>query len=86
MAEPKRTLRDWPGGGHDALQARLGLATETSQACASPAFELQRTLELAFASEPQVKKWPGAVRLGVLATLAIVPWAVIGLGLRALLH
>ena len=58
----------------------------TSISSRSPPHDLQLSLELAFAPEPEVERYPGAVRLVVLAVSIVAPWTAILMAARQLLR
>ena len=64
----------------------LEIACAGSASSPSPVHGLHRAVELAFAAEPEVVKWPGSVRLAVLLLGMTLPWAGLAIVLRRLLN
>ena len=86
MGALKQQLSGHAGPQVAAHKAKLGLAHPSARPVPSPVQDLQLALELAYAPEPVVEKWPAAYRVGLLSLLALGPWAAIAVAVRALLR
>ena len=78
MALPKRDSDGFFEASAPMRRAQIvTLAGDGAIPASSPVHHLQNMLETAFAPEPQVNKWPGAVRMLILGVGIVGPWASI---------
>ena len=55
----------------------IGLAVEGATPVSSTVHHFHAVLETAFAPEPEIEKWSGAVRVLILGAAIVGPWASI---------
>ena len=68
---------------------QTALASDDAVGVESPALALQQLVERSYMTnypEPYIEKWPPAVRLLLLAGLAVSSWSLLIVGARALLR
>jgi hypothetical protein len=79
-----RRKTEWLAPESPRARPPIALAREGQAAVPVAVHDLHRVLEMEFAPEPEVKRWPGAVRLLVLFVGAAAPWAGLIMIARAL--